>query len=72
LQFADIREIRITSESQTSRSGKRTNYYLNCDKKTGGSSKVGVNNAVTEAAAETILREAKAHGIPIRDETGQK
>jgi hypothetical protein len=70
LEFADIKEIRITAETTTSRGGKRTNYFLNCDKKSGGSNKVSVNNAVTDAAATAILQEAQAHGIPIRDETG--
>lgn len=72
IAFADVQEIRITSETTRSRSGRRTSYYLNCDLKNGGSSKVSINNAVTEAAADTILRQASAHRIPIHDATGSR
>ena len=71
VQFADLREVRITSETKrTRRGGKSTSYYLMCEKKSGGSTKVPINNAVAQAAAPLILEEAKARGIPVRDETG--
>jgi hypothetical protein len=71
LRFDEINQIRITAETTTQRrGGKHTNYFLNCDKKGGGSNKVSVNNTVTETSAGAILHEARAHGIPIRDETG--
>jgi hypothetical protein len=70
LEFAEIRQMRITREKSTSRRGSRTSYYLTCDLKTGESRKVSISNAVTQASAEAILQAARAHGIPIRDETG--
>ena len=70
VQFDDISRIRITSETRrTRRGGKSTSVYLNCDKKSGGSVKVSVNNNVSEAAGKLILQEASARGIPVVDES---
>lgn len=69
VEFSQIRQIRITAETSTSRRGRRTSYYLNCDTAS-GTEKVGINNAVTEAAAPAILAEATDRGIPILDQTG--
>ncbi len=73
VHYADLSGIRMTSETRrTRRGGKSTSYYLNCDNKTGGSTKVSVNNDVTRAAAKLILKEAMEQGVPFRDETGQQ
>lgn len=69
--FADISRIRITAEtSRTRRGGKSTTYYLNCDRKSGGSGKFPMGSDVTKAAAVAILEAAREHGIPIEDRTG--
>jgi hypothetical protein len=65
--FADITQIRITAEKVSTRRGQKTNYFMNCDAKSGGSSKVPINNAVTEEAADAILQQATDHDIPILD-----
>ena len=71
VKYADLIGIRMTSETRrTRRGGKSTSFYLNCDSKTGGSTKVSINNEVTKAAAKVILKEAMDHGIPFRDKTG--
>jgi hypothetical protein len=73
VKFADLSGIRITSETRrTRRGGKSTSYYYICEKKSGGSVKVPVNNAVAQAAAPIILQEASARGIPVRDETAEQ
>ena len=72
VQFDDVKEIRISAETTLGRRGRHTNYYLNCDHKSGGSSKVPINNAVCEAAAGAILMEAAVHEIPVRDTTGSQ
>jgi hypothetical protein len=69
LQFADIGQIRISSETSFGRRGRRTSHYLNCDKKAGGSSKVSISNGVSEACALAILEQAASLGIPILDDT---
>ncbi len=61
-----------TETRRTRRGGKSTSYYYICEKKSGGSVKVPVNNAVAQAAAPIILQEASARGIPVRDETGEQ
>jgi hypothetical protein len=72
MKFAELSGIRMTSETRrTRRGGKSTSFYLNCDNKNGGSTKVPVNNGVAQAAAKLILQEAMQQGIPFRDETGQ-
>jgi hypothetical protein len=73
MKFADLSGIRMTSETRrTRRGGRSTSFYLNCDKKAGGSTKVPVNNGVAQAAAKLILQEAMGQGVPFRDETGQQ
>jgi hypothetical protein len=72
LQFADIKQIRVSSETTFGRRGRRTSYYLHCDKKAGGSSKVSISNGVSEASALAILEQADARGIPILDQTGER
>jgi hypothetical protein len=70
VKYDDVGTIRITAEQGRSRRGTHTNYYMNCDRKSGGSSKVPMSNAVTQASVEAILDGAKAHGILIVDGTG--
>jgi hypothetical protein len=71
VRFADLTGIRITSETRRGRRGRKTtSFYYVCEKKSGGSEKVGINNAVVQAAAPIILKEAMERGIPVRDETG--
>jgi hypothetical protein len=73
MKFADLSGIRMTSETRrTRRGGRSTNFSLNCDKKSGGSTKVPVNNGVAQAAAKLILQEAMGQGVPFRDETAQQ
>ena len=70
VQFGDLKQIRVSSSTSFTRTGRRTNYYLNCDKRNGESVKVPINSGVTEAAADAILVNASAHGVPLEDKTG--
>jgi hypothetical protein len=66
--FVDVSGMRLTSEEERGRRGRKvTKYYLYCDRKSGEAVKFPVNNAVCEAALLQILRTAAAAGIRIDD-----
>jgi hypothetical protein len=67
IDFSNIKQIQITSRLAVRRRGLRTDYYLNCEKKSGGWTDVGMNNSVTRASLEAILEAADANGIPVSD-----
>lgn len=70
VKLANLKQVRIISEQVRGRRGsKRTNYYLLCEGSDGATSKVPVNNAVSEAAAPHFLKRVADLGIPILDET---
>ena len=68
VKFDEVRTLRIISETTTNRRGRKTNYFFLCEMKHGGSVKVPVNNEVSKAAAEPILRRVAARRIPIINE----
>ncbi len=71
VKYDDVRQVRIVAEQVRGRRGsKRTNYYLVCERKDGGTDKVGINNDVTESAAPHILQQMTDHNVPIVNETG--
>ena len=56
IKFADVSGVRLTSETTRSRrGGKRTNYYLNFDRRSGQSEKISICNEVLEAGGWDIL-----------------
>src|SRR5262249_27431870 len=66
--FNNLRVLRLTSETTTSKGVPTTKYYFVCDMKNGETVRVPVVNEVTKAAAETILRRVAAYGVPIEGE----
>lgn len=73
VEFADVVDIRLTSKTTvTRRGGRQKSYYIECRRRNGEVASVGINNAVTQAAAPAILQVAAARGIPIADATGDR
>jgi len=71
VNFDDINSVRVTSEVTRGRRGrKQTNYYVQCDKKSGGTEKIGINNQVTQKAAVPFLAKVMERNIPVNDMTG--
>lgn len=66
----DLKSVRLIVEHSTGRKGRKVQkYYLMCDLKSGGSSKIPVNNNVTEAAAPHFIQRVRERGIPVYDQT---
>jgi hypothetical protein len=70
VQFADLTEIRYTTQTRMTRRGRSTTHSLVCERKSGGPVTVPVNNPVATEAAKLVLKEAATRGVPIRNETG--
>ena len=70
VEFAKLKQIRITAEVVRDKNSTRTNYFYNCDT-AAGVVKVPVNNALTQYAAPLILESVRKRGIPIQDATAQ-
>jgi hypothetical protein len=70
VKFDELVSVSIVSEEVRGRRGsKRTNYFLLCQRGSGISEKIPVNNNVSEAAAPHFLKRVAERGIPVLDET---
>jgi hypothetical protein len=70
VKFADVSGVRLTSETTRSRrGGKRTNYFLNFDRRSGQSEKVSIGNDVLEAGGLDILERLAKRGITVIDQS---
>jgi hypothetical protein len=67
VHFSNLTRIEIVGETQTTRGGQRTNYYLLCYRKSGGADKVPIGDLMKQGAVIRVLESAKAQGIPIAD-----
>ena len=73
VKYADMKGLRLTSEVTTGRRGKKkTNYYFECEMKSGPTIKVPMASKIDAAAALPILLQVKLHDIPISNETGEE
>lgn len=72
MRFDEIREIWFADEKDEALGDKHAKYILTCAKKTRGSTKLSVRNAMTRAAASAIVDVARQQGIPVRDETASQ
>lgn len=70
LKFADLAQVRYTSEERRGRRGRRsTNYYLVCRTKNGEEHKIPLGNPVAEELLIPVFERARELGIATSDET---
>jgi hypothetical protein len=70
VKFAELQQIRITSEETRGRRGaKRTSYYFLCDHRVGPTVKVPLNNEVARAATPYLMEKLAELKIQVVDET---
>lgn len=71
VKYDDVSTVTETAEKKTGRRGrKRTEYYVNFQRKSGGAAKISSGDDLFEAAAEKILVQVVSRGIAVQDQTG--
>lgn len=69
VKFETLKLVRITSEIVTGRRGrKETKYFVTCTRADGTTEKIGVTNAVLEAAVPKFIEKAAERNIQIINE----